>query len=566
MKNFILFLLLICFSPSVLAQKFHLQIDGKNKAETKTIDSIGYTSKHPNPKLILDEINSFSDKLSKIGYIENKSFEPIKKNDSTYVALFSLGEKTKTIHIYVDPKLDLSSILPEIKNDSIIIDYNQAEWFLNKTLEKIEQKGFALTQLNLKIIDKRKNILFADLQSSLDKKRKIDGLIVKYGEEIKKNELPKGHFKQLNSKYKNQIFNKNSVQKIYADFEKFRFINQIKYPEVLFTTDTTKVFVYLEKRKANTFDGFIGFKTDDNNKVVFNGYLDLILENTIKAGEKFSIYWRSDGKDQKTFKTDIEIPYIFNTKLGVKANISIFKQDSIFQNTKTSLDLGYLINYNSRVYIGFQSTESSNIQQTKGSDLQDYENSFYTFQYEFSKYDYDLTLFPKKAELVIKTGFGARNNLNSETDTQTSNQFYINLQALYTFEINKKNYFNLSSQNYYLNSDTYLINELYRFGGINNIRGFAENSLQAQMASIIETEYRYLISPNMYLHTLFDYAVYKDPFYIENNIENLKSFGIGIGINTKNGLLKIIFANGIDSKQKSDFYNTIISMNFNVKF
>lgn len=548
------------------AQKFHLQINGKNKAETKTIDSIGYQNKHPNLKLIFDEINSFAAKLSKIGFIENKSFEPLKKNDSTYIAVFSLGEKTKSIHIYIDPKLDLKTILPEVKNDSLVINYNEAEWFLNKTLEKIEQKGFALTQLNLKIIDKRKNILFATLHSTLDKKRKINGLIVKYSEESKKNDLPKGHLKQLNSKYKNQIFNKNSVQKIYTDFEKFRFINQIKYPEVLFTTDSTKIFVYLEKRKANTFDGFIGFKTDDNNKVVFNGYLDLILENTIKAGEKFSVYWKSDGKDQKTFRTDLEVPYIFNTKLGVKANINIFKQDSIFQNTKTSLDLGYLINYNSRIYLGYQATESSNIQKTKSSDLQDYENSFYTLQYEFSKYDYDLTLFPKKAELSIKTGFGTRNNLNTIGENVPINQLYVNIEALYTFEISKKNFFNLTSQNYYLNSATYLINELYRFGGINTIRGFAENSLQAQMASIIETEYRYLVSPNMYLHTLFDYAMYKDPFFIENKIETLKSIGLGIGINTKNGLLKITFANGIDGKQKKDFYNTILSMNYNVKF
>jgi hypothetical protein len=43
------------------------------------------------------------------------------------------------------------------------------------------------------------------------------------------------------------------VNQIYQDFEKFQFTNQVKYPEILFTKDSTKAYVYLEKRKSNTF-------------------------------------------------------------------------------------------------------------------------------------------------------------------------------------------------------------------------------------------------------------------------------------------------------------------------
>ena len=49
------------------------------------------------------------------------------------------------------------------------------------------------------------------------------------------------------------------------------------------------------------------------------------------------------------------------------------------------------------------------------------------------------------------------------------------------FYINEKNIINIKNQNYYLKSKNYLTNELYRFGGINSIRGFAENSLQANL-------------------------------------------------------------------------------------
>jgi hypothetical protein len=65
----------------------------------------------------------------------------------------------------------------------------------------------------------------------------------------KKNSFPEGHLKQINRKYKNSTFNQEVVRKIHDDFDKFGFVNQIKKPEILFTKDTTKVYVYLEKKK-----------------------------------------------------------------------------------------------------------------------------------------------------------------------------------------------------------------------------------------------------------------------------------------------------------------------------
>ena len=381
----------------------------------------------------------------------------------------------------------------------------------------------------------------------------------------KKEELPKGHLKQINKKYKNQIFNKSTIQEIHTDFEKFRFVSQIKYPEILLLKDSTKVYVYLEKRKSNNFDGYIGFNTNKDNKVIFNGYLDLTLENTLKAGEQFSLYWKSDGNDQKTFKTNLDIPYIFNSNIGVKAQINIFKQDSTFQNTKTAIDLGYLLNYSTRIYLGYQSTESSDIQNTNNSSIQDYQNSFFTLNLTYSKYDYEIPLFPDKSKIAITTAFGKRTN-NTFLIPESNNQYYIDINASHTIEINKKNYFNIQTQNFYLKSNNYLINELFRFGGTNSIRGFGENILQAKYMSAIMTEYRYVASPNLYLHSIFDYSIYKDPSSTDEKNDNLAAIGLGIGLQTKNGLLKISFANGIDKKQQSEINNTIISVKFNVTF
>jgi hemolysin activation/secretion protein len=109
---------------------------------------------------------------------------------------------------------------------------------------------------------------------------------------------------------------------------------------------------------------------------------------------------------------------------------------------------------------------------------------------------------------------------------------------------------------------------LFRFGGLNSIRGFAENSLQAYLTTSLLTEYRYILSPNLYLHSILDYALIKNNSDSGNSdiTENLIGIGLGMGIQTKNGLLKLALANGKTKKQQFEIYNTIIHISYNVKF
>jgi hypothetical protein len=566
LKAFTIFLLLLNFSWNCSAQNFKLHIIGNSISETKTIDSLQYNIKHKNTKSINEEINQFSEKLSKIGYIENKLVKNTKTQDSSYTAKLNLGKRIKHIHIYIGNTSEFKKLIPsEKKTDTIIIPYEETEVFLNNTLQKLEQQGFALTKLRLTNIKKKKETLFADLEFESEKQRKLNTIIIKFSPN---NNFPKGHLAQINRKYKNKTFNQNIIQQIHDDFNKFGFVNQIKYPEILFTKDTTKLYVYLEKKKSNTFDGFVGFSNNENKKLTFNGYLDLSLENTLGVGEQFSLYWKSDGNKQKTFKTNLELPYLFKSPIGVKAQIHIFKQDSTFQNTKTAIDLGYFINYNTRIYLGYQSTESSDIQNTNSVQLSDYKNSFLTSSFEYTKNDTNNSMFPKKSTASLTIGYGKRNTSNTLETAASNNQLFLNFQAMHNFYLNKKNSINVKSQNYYLQSDTYIINELFRFGGILSIRGFEENSLQAHYLTSILTEYRYIVSPNLYIHSVIDYGSYEDKTNtVKNNTKtSLIGLGLGLGLQTKSGLLQLALVNGSTKNQKIEFYNTIVQFCYNVKF
>ena len=566
MKQLAHILFFLCAS-NCFGQSFYLNIKGINKEQSQTIDSISFKKTHTNLKSLFNELEIVSNNLTKQGYTDAIILENSKINDTSYTALIDLKNKIKEVHIYIGIN-DFFFNEKKTANDSIIIPYPELENFLNQEILKSEKAGFAFTKIKLENIRKKNSIIYARLNLNSEKKRVLNSIILNYTNLNLKNYFPKGALKQLNKKYSNRTFNQEIIKNINSDINSFDFISQTKYPEVLFTKDSTKVFTYIEKRKANTFDGYIGFSNDENKKLILNGYLDISLVNTLRAGEKFSLYWKSDGNQQKTFNTKLEIPYLFQSPIGIKAQLNIFKQDSTFQNTKTDINLGYYLNYNSKIYVGYQSTESSDIQNINSSTISDYNNSYITTTFDFQKPDYKNSLFINKAFILTSLGFGKRITNNNPQTAGTSNQLLANINFKYNFELNAKNFININSQNYILKSKSYISNELFRFGGTNSIRGFLENSLQANFTSMILTEYRYLLSQSLYVNSILDYALYQDMTSTSNKNQIKKLIGIGIGttIQTTSGILKINLTNGGEKTSDLQLYNTIINICYNVKF
>jgi hypothetical protein len=255
----------------------------------------------------------------------------------------------------------------------------------------------------------------------------------------------------------------------------------------------------------------------------------------------------------------VELPYIFKSPLGIKAELNIFKQDSTFQNTKKALNLGYYFNYNTRLYIGYQSTESSDIQNVNSSTLSDFDNSYITTAIEYLDFKNDDFLFPEKTLFDLKIGTGKR-----DTKLISDSQFFGNLFAKHNFYLNQKNIVNIKSQNFYLQSGSYIINELQRFGGINSIRGFNENSLQGNLFSSILSEYRYVLTPNLYVHSIIDYGYLQDKTTDSN--QNLIGLGFGFGLLSKNGLFNLVYANGSTNEQAIKLSNSIVHISFKASF
>ncbi|WP_452232524.1 POTRA domain-containing protein [Lacinutrix sp. MEBiC02595] len=562
-KSFFLPLILcILFSSEAISQQLYLKVTGETELETKRIDSISYQKKHIDLNTVKKEIDSLQIKLFQIGYIENDFQNLNKENDSTYSVLFRLKHRYHNIHIYYDEAIIGKSVLEQVSNlvydDFFILPFNSIERSLYSINSKISDQGFPFSEITLQDISvKNKTTLKATLvlKETLDK-RTIDKIILKGYEKF-----PKSYLKHYLKLKKRKTFNLSEIKKKTAVLKELKFANQIKEPEVLFTKDSTILYLYLKKAKSNNFDGFLGFGTNETtNKIDFNGYLNLNLNNNLNTGESFQLIYKSDENEQKTFNANLSLPYLFNSPLGAEVGLQIFKKDSSFTTVNQIAKLFYQINPQTRIHFGINSTKSNSLLSESNTlpEIQDYNSNIYNLRFTYNKLQNNF-LFDKNLFLALEVGNGKRSFANN-----TENQTLLFIDAFKIFNLNKKNSAYIRINGSGLFSKNYLENELFRFGGINSIRGFEENSLTASLYALTNTEYRYQLSNSLYIHSIIDFS------YLENTLtsqkEKLYGFGFGFGLLTKAGLLKFNYANGKSENQKFKFSNSKIHLSLTAIF
>ncbi len=543
------------------AQNLELQFKGSNTKETNILDSLKINSNYKDFLSLQSEIDSTFIKLQKTGYIESELLAVTKKNDSVYVAEFNLNKKYETIFIYFLSAYLNEEVLNRISNnvtdDFFTIPISKSESAIKMLNRELGDNGMPFVSFQIENIKKRNDSeIQGELVISSPNQRIINSIIVKGYKQF-----PKAFLKHYLNIKSGQSFNLTQIKSKTKNLNSLPFANQIKDPEVLFTKDSTSLYLYLEKSKSNTFDGFLGFGNNEaTNKLEFDGYLNLKLNNNLNYGESFNLLYKSDENEQRTFNVNANLPYLFNSPLGVNLNLNIFRKDSTFTIVNQTAKIFYQLNRTTKFSGGIDLTNSDNLlsQELPSSQVQDYDSSFFTASFEYLDRTSDF-LFPIQSYFLIESGFGKRNFNNVGQDQTT-----IKFKTYKILNLNDKNSLYINVNGDILFSDSFLFNELKRFGGINSIRGFEENSLYASLYSVINTEYRYSLNPSIYIHSIIDGAYYEDD--INQIKEKLFGFGFGLGLVTKAGLFKLNYANGFVENQPFKFSNSKIHISLNAFF
>ena len=542
------------------AQKLQLDIKSERPLEVEKIDSIGYRKTHSDFASIQKEIDSFSRRLERLGYFDHKLNSLKKEKDTIYIADFELNQPVRLIRISDKNGLLTPEILKkmnlELDNGSLLIETRQLEDFLKSLNRHIANQGQPFSFLQLRNYSKVDDqTVEAELFSNETVKRTIDKIVIKGYDKF-----PKVYLKRHLKLRTGQTFSLNTIERKTQRLKNLRFAKELRSPEVLFTPDSTTLYIYVEKVKQNVFDGFLGFGTnEDSNKLQFDGYLNLALQNNLNYGETFELYYKSDENEQQTFDVNLSMPYLFGSPLGASVNLNIFKRDSTFLTVQQSAHLNYQISPKLQIGAGINSTTSSNLLDNDLSGIEDFDAILFTGTLNFRDVDVEQPLFPISQSLSLLVGVGARNTDNGDDD-----QLRLGFQGSKIFYLDNRNSIFTRVTSQYLDSERYLENELPRFGGINSIRGFEENTLIANIFGVLNTEYRYQASSSLYVHSVIDAA------YFENQLADQKSklfgFGFGFGLLTNAGLLKLTYATAKTEGQKLMINDSKVHLSLTARF
>ena len=109
--------------------------------------------------------------------------------------------------------------------------------------------------------------------------------------------------------------------------------------------------------------------------------------------------------------------------------------------------------------------------------------------------------------------------------------------------ISKRNIVKLSNKSDFYYAPEIFQNELFRFGGLQTLRGFNEEEIFASSKSIFSVEYRFLLDKNSAVFAFYDQGIYEN-IAIEYKRDTPFGFGAGLSFGTNLGIFSISLAVG----------------------
>jgi len=561
-KNILLYLIIyILFFNLSFSQKIHLELKGTDSISSAFLKKIDSKKTFKDLESLQSEIHRAQKKALYNGYFNAEFPTKNKINDSTYSQKTTLNFSYEKITINYNNKqiseAELNNILDEnskINTNDFTTKTRQLENNLNNIIKHLSNKGQVFSSIQLNNLNISLNKVSADLHMNISKTNYISDIKIKGYEKFPKKFIK--HYLKIKKQKKLKL---KDLEEKSDGINNLLFANEIKKPEILFTKDSTIVYLYLKKQKSNSFEGFLGFSTNQqSNRIEFNGNINLQLINNLNSGEQLHLKYQSTENEQKHTNINLKLPYLFNSPFDLEAELDIFKKDSSFTNNTQAIKTKYTLSRNIKTGIGME-FHSSNSLTNNTVNSEDFKRKAYTFSFNHQKPNKHNNLFPYKTQTTLKLALATR-----KTESRKTPQQNIYISSEYIFKLNQKNTFFLKSINYYLFSKTTLENELHYIGGINSIRGLKENSIPSSQYSIINSEYRIELNKTLYTHTVIDYAITKNN--TNNNFDNIFGFGIGFGLKTNNNLLRFIFANSKIKNEQIKFSNSKIHLSLSTQF
>ncbi|MCC4212517.1 hypothetical protein [Leeuwenhoekiella parthenopeia] len=555
----LLALLLFGLTKVSRAQQLQLLVQSETK-ESDSIASVYFQTRFfPNRKALEESLTNSKDSLLKDGYFQHQITRLKTANDTNYCIKFLSGEQTTVFKLKYDQAF-VSDYAEKFGLDRtashIYIRHNDLNAVLEEFARIDTKKGRPLTSYAVQNIRLSNDTAHAVLSIKNNQERKLTEVVVKGYDKFPKSFLT--HFTKLKT---NTLYDEEKISQSSNFLKELDFVKQSREPEILFSKDSTTLYLYLEKANANLFEGFLGFANQENtNGLRINGYLDLNLNNTLNYGESLEIKFRGNGDNQQQLEASLRIPYLFRSAFSLTPSLRLFRQDSSFSNSQTNLKIDYTWSPTFTINAQAGQIRSTKLEALSTAGIENFTKTIFTTGFE--------TRNPKNSSdpfdtnyLNLDVGFSTR---RTEDQLRNLNQLLLNIDAAYTFDFSEKHKFFIKNTTTYISPRNVFKNEMHQLGGMQTLRGYKENALYTPFFTALQTEYRYRPLNSIFLNSVFDSAYYENPLSEKSDL----LFGIGLGgsILTNAGWLSLNIVTPFNEKNKASLSSSIIHIQLRVIF
>jgi len=373
-------------------------------------------------------------------------------------------------------------------------------------------------------------------------------------------------------------YNQQRVTAAAALLRQLPYVRLRAEPEVRFARGRARVYLLLDERSANQFDAIVGLlpNTNGGSGVQFTGDVTVALRNLRGGGKQLGLQWRKVDAASQLLDLSYLHPNIFGTPLEVGVTFNLYKQNNAQNNGFLTLRPRVQVTYptaragrltffaeqrSSRLLL--DSTAYANL-----TGLPDNVDSEYTsYGLGYSRANLDDLFFPHRGlYMSVQGGVGTKNIRRNAS----INENYYNDLALrttqYSFGGRAERYWALSRQSVLLvrlrgeglfNQRPFL-NDMFRLGGLNSLRGFSENQFYTNAYGVGTIELRQFTGPEGYVFIFADQALlqaYQANDLTVSALDQPTGLGAGLSFRTPAGLFQFVYSVG-----RSEFLHTSFAL------
>ena len=374
-------------------------------------------------------------------------------------------------------------------------------------------------------------------------------------------------------------FSQKKVDRSLGLVQKLPYIQLVGEPQLTFQNQSAKLSLPINDRRINTLDGIIGILPNEqgDNKLLVTGQFDLSLYNVAGRGRNYHLQWQRLSEYSQNLSVSAEEPMLLGSLFDLRVSFDLIKQDTSFLNRDFRVDMGYRASH--ELYLGFFSRRQAGdllsvpaVEDQRLPEVADFRLNNYGMNLIWD--DLDNILFPRRGWFSdLEFGIGNKRLLqntglpvsNYEGVEMNSVQYYL------TFSMERHLLFSsglgalvrmrageMANKNLFLN-------DLFRLGGLQSIRGFNENFFFAKRYVYANFEPRFYFDTYSYFLLFLDAATLQG-IGGKGNLDRPFAFGGGVSLASGEGVFNFIYALGKSNTQLLGFNFSKIHFGYTGRF